>query len=274
VTSHDGFTLLDLVSYNQKHNEHNGEDGRDGENHNRSWNCGVEGETRNEEVLALRAQQQRNFLATLLLSQGVPMLLAGDEMGRTQRGNNNAYCQDNVVSWVDWRDPDLALLEFTRLLVSIRRSHPVFQRRRWFEGSSIRGANLTDIGWFKPDGHEMVESDWHVTFARAVGIYLNGQGIQSLGPRGQRLVDDDFYLVLSADAGTLEFTIPEALGPGDWNVIVDTDPAFNPAQATTYQTGEIIDVPPRTVVALLRVNDTGRSPIWPDHGTNRHKRLR
>ena len=207
VTAHDGFTLRDLVSYDRKHNEANGEHNRDGTDDNRSWNCGVEGDTDDPDVLALRRRQQRNFLATLFLSQGVPMLVAGDELGRTQRGNNNGYCQDNEVSWVDW---DLGadgadLLEYTRRLLRLRRDHPVFRRRRFFQGRPIHGrrsvdassSGLADIGWFGPDGREMTERQWAESTVRALGMFLNGDEISEPGPRGQRIVDDSFLVLLN-----------------------------------------------------------------------------
>src|SRR6202035_1917675 len=187
VTCHDGFTLTDLVSYNRKHNDANGEDGADGTNDNRSWNCGAEGPTSDPAVRALRARQRLNFLATLLCSQGVPMLLAGDELGRTQRGNNNAYCQDHEISWVDWTAVDRPLLEFTRWVIAFRRDHPVFRRRRFFQGRPIRGT--LDIGWFKPDGKSMTDEDWDVGYARSLGMFLNGTGIQSHDERGSLITD-------------------------------------------------------------------------------------
>ncbi|MDP8932417.1 MAG: glycogen debranching protein GlgX, partial [Actinomycetota bacterium] len=208
VTAHDGFTLRDLVSYNSKHNEANGENNLDGESDNRSWNCGVEGPSDDPNVLACRAKQQRNFLMTLFLSQGVPMLLGGDELGRTQYGNNNAYCQDNEISWYEWDKLDEELLEFTRLLIALRHQHPVFRRRRWFVGRSIRGTELSDIGWFRPDGSEMRDEDWEVGSAKSLGVFLNGRGIPTPGPRGERIVDDDFYVVFNASDQPLDFTLP------------------------------------------------------------------
>jgi isoamylase len=224
VTAHDGFTLRDLVSYDHKHNEDNGEDNRDGEDFNRSWNCGVEGDTDDPHVLALRARQQRNFLATLFLSQGVPMLVMGDEVGRTQQGNNNAYCQDNALSWVCWESADEALLEFTRRVIRLRHRHPALQRRRWFQGVSIRGSGLTDIGWFKPDGSEMTDEDWNASFAKALGVFLNGQGILGRGPRGERLSDQDLYVLFNAHHAPVEFCIPTALGEAPWTLALDTHP--------------------------------------------------
>ena len=199
VTAHDGFTLRDLVSYNEKHNEANGEDNNDGESHNRSWNCGVEGPTDDPEVNALRARQQRNFLATTLLSQGVPMISHGDELGRTQNGNNNGYCQDNEITWIHWDKADTELLEFTRSVSALRAAHPVFRRRRFFNGMPVRrrgAVGLPDISWFRPDGSEMSDDDWGSGFGKSVAVYLNGLGIPDLDARGQRVTDDSFCLVL------------------------------------------------------------------------------
>jgi isoamylase len=208
VTAHDGFTLRDLVSYNDKHNEANGEENRDGEGHNRSWNMGAEGETDDVEVREARSRQQRNFLTTLLLSQGIPMILGGDEIGRTQQGNNNAYCQDNEISWFDWENVDRALLAFVQRLIQIRREHPVFSRRRWFQGQPLHGVGLHDIGWFKPDGALMSDEEWAVGFAKSIGVYLNGNAIPSLDERGQRIVDDSFYLLFNAHHEPMSFTLP------------------------------------------------------------------
>ena len=226
VTCHDGFTLLDLVSYSEKHNEANGEDNRDGEPHNRSWNCGAEGETDDPQILSIRRRQRRNFMATLLLSQGVPMILAGDELGRTQRGNNNAYCHDGPLSWIHWDTGDAELRQFARRLVAFRLAHPVLSRRRWFEGRSIRGSNLTDIGWFKPDGTEMTDQDWNVAFARALGVFLNGDGIDSPGPRGEQVVDDSFYVLFNAGSSSIEFVIPQSLDHEPWRRVLDTTRGF------------------------------------------------
>jgi len=217
VTAHDGFTLRDLVSYNEKHNEANGEDGNDGESHNRSWNCGAEGPTDDPEVNALRARQQRNLLATLLLSQGVPMLLGGDEIGRTQGGNNNAYCQDNEISWFDWDDVDEDLLAFTRRCIAIRKEHPVLHRRRWFFGQPIRG-NM-DIEWYRPDGGVMEDEDWDSS-PRTVGLYLDGRGIRSRDNRGRPIIDDSFLLLISTEETEVEWKLPAM--DGDWVVELDT----------------------------------------------------
>jgi glycogen operon protein len=225
VTCHDGFTLHDLVSYNDKHNEDNGEDNRDGESHNRSWNCGAEGETDDPDVLALRGRQMRNFIATLMLSQGVPMLSHGDELARTQQGNNNAYCQDNELSWVDWPEPGEKndLLEFTRAMVWLRRDHPVLRRRRFFHGRPVEGTHdeLSDIAWFTPEGAEMTQQDWDSAQASALTVFLNGDAISEPGPRGERIQDDSFLLMFNAYHEPLEFEVPVGQG-GEWTVVVDT----------------------------------------------------
>src|SRR5205814_9372510 len=187
VTAHDGFTLRDLVSYNEKHNETNLEENRDGTDDNRSWNCGVEGPTDDPEVRVLRARQQRNFLATLLLSQGVPMLLGGDELGRTQRGNNNAWCQDNELSWLDWEHPDGELFEFTRRLIALRRQHPVFRRTKFFGG---KGEQLPDVWWMRPDGRRMTRRDWDNKEGGAIGVFLNGDELHMQDAHGEDLRDD------------------------------------------------------------------------------------
>ena len=219
VTAHDGFTLADLVSYNDKHNGANGEDNRDGESFNRSWNCGAEGPTDDPAIVACRRRQQRNLLATLFLSQGVPMLLGGDEIGRTQRGNNNAYCQDNEISWFDWRQVDEELLAFTRRIIALRREHPVFRRRRWFQGRPIRG--VPDIGWFRPDGAEMDDADWETGFARSVAVFLNGDAIPDRDERGRRVTDDWFLLILNAHDQPIDWTLPSH-GVARWRVVLDT----------------------------------------------------
>ncbi|MBN9742137.1 MULTISPECIES: glycogen debranching protein GlgX [Amycolatopsis] len=225
VTAHDGFTLTDLVSYNEKHNEANGEDNRDGADDNRSWNCGVEGPTDDEEVLALRARQRRNLLATLLLSQGVPMLLHGDELGRTQQGNNNAYCQDTELSWMDWElaTENADLVEFTGALAAFRKAHPVFRRRRFFQGKPVRkGEELGDIAWFTPAGEEMTEQNWDDAFGKSVVIFLNGEGIPDLDPRGMPVEDDSFLLAFNAHWEDIAMTLPGNGYGREWTVVVDT----------------------------------------------------
>ncbi|MGH9084418.1 MAG: glycogen debranching protein GlgX, partial [Acidimicrobiales bacterium] len=243
VTAHDGFTLRDLVSYDEKHNEANGEGGADGESTNRSWNCGVEGPTDDPAVLACRAAQQRNFLVTLLLSQGVPMLLAGDELGRTQGGNNNAYCQDNEVSWHDWDAVDKELLEFTKQLIALRLDHPTFRRRRYFQGIPIRGT--VDLGWCKPDGTEMTDEDWEVGHARSVGLFINGDAITQRDQRGQHVVDDSFLLLMSAHDEPIEWTLPTQWG-GPWSVVLDTTGTHE----ESVPVGGKVTVPARSVVVL------------------------
>ena len=226
VTAHDGFTLRDLVSYNEKRNEANGENNLDGESHNRSWNCGAEGETDDQEVNALRSRQQRNILATLLLSQGVPMIVAGDELGRTQGGNNNAYCQDNEISWIDWEHADTDLQAFVARVISLRRSHAVFRRTNWFAGHPVgrprAGLPLPDIAWFTPFGEEMTEEDWDNGFAKSVAVFLNGEGITGRGERGERLTDDSFLLLFNGHFEQLEFHLPAAEWGGYWELVLDT----------------------------------------------------
>lgn len=208
ITAHDGFTLNDLVSYNDKHNEANKEHNRDGESHNNSWNMGVEGPTTDEKINLLREKQKKNFLTTLFLSQGVPMLLAGDEWGRTQQGNNNAYCQDNEISWLNWAAVDEELLAFTKKIIGFRNEHPVFRRHNWFKGMPVKDKGLEDIAWFLPSGKEMDQHHWNEDFAKSLGIFLNGYGIHALGPRGQEIIDDSFYLIFNAYHDTLQYVLP------------------------------------------------------------------
>ena len=260
VTCHDGFTLRDLVSYNEKHNEANKEKNRDGESHNRSWNCGVEGPTDDADVLALRARQQRNFLVTLLLSQGVPMLLHGDEVGRSQHGNNNVYCQDNELSWFDWEDMDEELLDFTRALVRLRADHPVFRQRRWFQGQLAQGEQVADIGWCTPDGEEMGDEDWHTGYARSLTVYLNGQAITAPGPRGERITDDSFLILLNAHQGPIDFTIPDFDNGRAWCTVLDTmdgaPPRPTPGDVDRcFRAGDRLAVGPRSTVVLCGPDD-------------------
>jgi isoamylase len=255
VTAHDGFTLHDLVSYDAKHNEANGESNADGNSDNRSWNCGVEGETTDAKVLALRRTQQRNFLVTLMLSQGVPMLLAGDECGRTQKGNNNCYCQDNELSWFDWARRDAELLQFTRDLIRLRLDHPVFRRRRFFHGQPIRG--VADIGWCKPDGTEMSDQDWEVGFARSVGMFVNGQAIPGRDLRGQKIVDDSFLLLFNASADPLEWKLPRAWAR-PWTVVLDTSVhAGDASDHIGAVADEVLTVGSHTTVVLTDAAPTG-----------------
>ena len=223
ITAHDGFTLRDLVSYNSKHNEANLENNRDGSDNNISWNCGVEGPTDVPAIRALRGRQSRNLLATLLLSQGVPMITAGDEIARTQQGNNNAYCQDSPISWVDWTmdDERTALFTFARRVIDLRRNHPVFRRRHFFEGRALRGEAVQDIVWLKPDGQEMTDEEWNHDFARCLGVYLAGDRLDETDARGHPVVDEDFIVLFNAHDGPISFTLPPFDGFG-WIVLVDT----------------------------------------------------
>ena len=222
LAAHDGFPLRDLVQYEQKHNEANLDENRDGENENRSCNYGVEGPTEDEGINELRARQQRNFLCTLFLSQGVPMLLSGDELGRTQGGNNNAYCQDNEISWIDWSNIDSDLLDFTRRLIQFRKDHPSFSRKSWFQGLPIRGVGVEDICWFRPDGNEMEEENWNVDCARSLGVFLSGLGLRSLGPKGEKLTDKNFYVVFNAHHDPINIVLPPAKYGHEWKMVFDT----------------------------------------------------
>jgi len=225
VTAHDGFTLADLVSYNGKHNDANGEGGRDGTDDNRSWNSGVEGPTDDPAVMALRARQQRNFLATMLLSQGVPMISHGDELGRTQQGNNNAYCQDSPLTWVDWAGADSDLIEFTASVARLRRYHPTFRRRRFFDGRPVKrgqGEPLPDIVWMTPSGDVMSDADWDADFGRSIAVFFNGRGIRGTDERGQSIVDDSFLLLFNAHDDALEFALPPEEYGAAWNTVIDT----------------------------------------------------
>ncbi|MDH6237372.1 glycogen debranching protein GlgX [Cryobacterium sp. CG_9.6] len=225
VTAHDGFTLADLVSYNEKHNDANGEDNNDGESHNRSWNSGEEGPTSDPDILALRAKQHRNFLATLLLSQGVPMLLHGDELGRTQSGNNNSYAQDSELSWIHWDEADQPLIEFTAAISRLRRDHPTFRRSRFFSGRPGKrgvGDSLPDIVWLGADGTEMAEEDWDKTGTRLVAKFLNGSGIRERDSRGHEISDVNFILCFNADSDEVDFTLPPEEFGAEWEIVVDT----------------------------------------------------
>ncbi|HSJ91469.1 MAG TPA: hypothetical protein VK917_05340, partial [Ilumatobacter sp.] len=255
VTCHDGFTLTDLVSYDEKHNDDNGEEGRDGESHNRSYNHGVEGPTDDPEIKAVRDRQRRNFMMTLLLSQGVPLLSGGDEIGRTQHGNNNGYCQDNELSWHDWDAADHEFLEWTRRLVAFRAAHPVFRRRRWFQGRRIRG--IDDMAWFRPDGDEMSDVNWEQGHAKSVGVFVNGESIQATDPFGGRIVDDTFYLAFNASELDLEWRIPDAKWGAAW--VVELDSAFplrgNPGMTPRpFHAGETFTCLSRSSLVLRRVS--------------------
>ena len=265
ITAHDGFTLHDLVSYNEKHNQANGEDGNDGDNNNSSWNCGAEGPTDDQGVLQLRERQKRNFLATLLLSQGVPMIAHGDELDRTQQGNNNVYCQDNELSWMDWSHLDTAkhradeaeaqlrpsqlLTAFTARVAALRAAHPIFRRQRFFQGRTIRGSNLEDIAWLRPDGQQMSDEDWDTGYARSVAVFLNGQGIPDRDELGERVVDDSFLLLINAHHEPVTFTLPDTDYGHHWSTVLDT---ANPDRPTpdTAKPGEQHTIPDRTLRVL------------------------
>ncbi|WP_245873219.1 glycogen debranching protein GlgX [Streptomyces phaeoluteigriseus] len=256
VTAHDGFTLRDLVSYNDKHNEANGEGNRDGESDNRSWNCGTEGETDDPAVLELRARQQRNLLATLLLSQGIPMICHGDELGRTQRGNNNAYCQDNEVSWIDWRATPQRrdLVDFTRRLIALRSAHPVLRRRRFFRGETVThaGQPLPDLVWLLPDAREMTDRDWQRSDAHCVGVFLNGDAIAEPDPRGRPVVDDSFLLLLNSYWEPVVFRLPGTEFGERWAVRVDTVEPDGGPDETEFKAGAAVAVEARSLIVLSR----------------------
>jgi glycogen operon protein len=224
VIAHDGFTLHDLVSYDKKHNEANGEQGRDGSDNNDSWNCSVEGETENPEVIELRERQKRNFLTTLMVSQGVPMICHGDELGRTQRGNNNAYCQDNELTWLDWSldERKRALLDFTQRVIALRHEQPVLRRRRFFSGGYVRGSGLKDIVWFRPDGQEMTGDDWNHPQARALGMMLGGDAIPTLDEQGEPIIGDTLLVLTNAYHKPLDFVLPAIEWGECWEVLIDT----------------------------------------------------
>ncbi|BBX14804.1 glycogen operon protein GlgX homolog [Mycobacterium novum] len=254
VTCHDGFTLADLVSYNEKHNEANGEDNTDGESYNRSWNCGVEGPTDDAAILALRAHQVRNIMATLLISQGTPMIAHGDELGRTQHGNNNVYCQDSELSWMDWSlvDKNADLLAFTRALTALRTAHPVFRRRRFFEGRPIRGGDqVRDIAWLTPAGHEMTQQDWDSEFGRCVMVFLNGEALPEPDARGRRIVDDSFLLCFNAGETPVDFVTPDGGYAQGWRAVIDTADAAGRSELSV-EAGHTVTVAARSLIILCR----------------------
>ncbi|MEC4672248.1 MAG: glycogen debranching protein GlgX [Nitrospirota bacterium] len=251
VTAHDGFTLRDLVSYDQKHNEANGENNRDGTDDNLSWNCGVEGPTDNPAILELRERQKRNFLATLLLSQGVPMICGGDEVGRTQHGNNNAYCQDSEISWFDWNldRSSQQLLAFTRQVIQLQQEHPVFQRRRFFQGRRIRGSEVKDISWLRPDGKEMDDEEWNKGF-QALALRLAGDAIEEADSRGRPIKDDTFLLLLNAYQDPVSFTLPAHKRGIRWELVFDTAVPVPPKRPRLFKGGQTYSVTGRTLALL------------------------
>jgi len=258
ICAHDGFTLHDLVTYNDKHNEANQEENRDGNDNNHSWNCGVEGETDDAEINALRARQKRNLLATLLFSQGVPMLVAGDEMGRTQHGNNNAYCQDNEISWLSWdlKPQDRDLLEFTQYIISLRKAHPLFRRRYFFHGRPIRGGEVKDIVWLNPDGFEMSAKDWEQAFSRCLGVYFAGDTLLETDDRGRVLTDDNLLMLINAHHESIAFTLPEFDGHYYWDVLLDTINATGTPEIARYKAGQGYPVGGRSLVVLKQALTT------------------
>jgi len=251
VTAHDGFTLRDLVSYNEKHNEANGENNQDGESHNRSWNCGVEGPTDDPAVNVLRSRQQRNFITTLMLSQGIPMLVAGDEIGRTQQGNNNAYCQDNEISWFDWQSADHGLFEFTRRVIRLRNEHPAFRRTGWFKGRPLRGRGISDITWMRIDGESMSEEDWQQGFVKSLVVFLNGDELHELDADGKRVHDASFLLLFNAHYEPLDFTLPSVSFGKSWTVVIDTATEVGERNAT-FGAGSTARVEGRSMIVLTR----------------------
>ena len=255
ITAHDGFTLHDVVSYNDKHNEANGEENRDGSDNNNSWNCGAEGATDDEEINALRARQKRNLLATLFFSQGVPMLLAGDEMGRSQQGNNNAYCQDNEISWVDWAlsADDQDFLAFVQRVITLRREHPVFRRKHFFQGRAIRGSQIKDIAWIRPDGKEMSDDEWDHEFAHCLGVYLSGDAMEERDGRGRPIKDDNFLLLFNSHHESAPFQLPEIGKAGVWQSLLDTQFSDEPPAERKFKGGDIYPLEARSLALLIQL---------------------
>jgi len=260
VTAHDGFTLQDLVSYNGKHNEANGENNRDGTDNNRSWNCGVEGPTDNPDIQALRAKQKRNLLATLLLSQGVPMIYAGDAIGHTQMGNNNAYCQDNPTSWMNWnfQPEDRDLLLFVQRMINLRKRHPVFRRRHFFQGRPIKGASVKDILWLNPGGNEMNEHEWRDPSVRCLGMFLSGQGLDETDERGRKLGDENFLILLNADHEDEQFALPASRPGIRWIAWMDTSREGGLRPVETYDAGSVYPLQARSMTVLMERRGNGK----------------
>jgi glycogen operon protein len=252
VTCHDGFTLADLVSYNDKHNEANGDDNHDGADDNMSWNCGVEGGSDDPEIVALRERQMRNLLVTLILSQGIPMLCGGDEVARTQRGNNNAYCQDNEISWFKWPLPRSASrqLEFIRALIRLRLAHPVFHRRKFFQGRRIQGSEVKDLSWFRPDGKEMTEDEWTNWFSRCVGLRLAGDAIEEMDEMGEPIVGDTFLILINAHYEPVPFVLPAHRARVRWESVLDTRSWDIGGRGRTYRAGDQYELEGRSVAVL------------------------
>ena len=253
ATAHDGFTLQDLVSYNDKHNEANGEENRDGTDNNRSWNCGAEGPTDNEEINRLRARQTRNFITTLFLSQGVPMFLAGDEVGRTQQGNNNAYCQDNEISWINWEQfgTEKELVSFVRKVIALRQRHPVFRRRNFFQGRAIKGAGIKDILWLRPDGREMTDEEWNQEHARTLGVFLSGSAVDEIDDRGQLITDENFVVLMNAHHEDVPFSLPTVASGMAWISLIDTACESTKCLGTAHEAMTAYPLQPRSMVVLV-----------------------
>jgi isoamylase len=260
VTAHDGFTLQDLVSYNEKHNEANGENNRDGNNNNLSWNCGVEGPTDDPDIQALRAKQKRNLLATLFLSQGVPMMYQGDAIGQTQMGNNNAYCQDNQTTWLNWdlQPQDRDLLAFVQRMINLRKRHPIFHRRHFFQGRPIKGANIKDVLWLNPAGHEMNEEEWRDSSVHCLGMFLSGQGLDETDERGRKISDENFLVLLNAHHEDVEFTLPAFRPSGRWVAWMDTSREGGLRPADTYDFGVGYPLQARSLVVLMERRKNGK----------------
>jgi isoamylase len=259
VVAHDGFTLNDLVSYNHKHNEANGEENRDGHDHNLSYNFGVEGPTDRPDIVRARERQKRNFIATLLLSQGVPMICGGDEMGRTQHGNNNAYAQDNEISWLDWElsERDRELLAFTRRVARLRREHPTFRRRRFFRGRAIRGSDVRDLVWISPDGTEMTDPEWHAGYVRCFGMALGGEAMEEWSERGERITDANFLLLFNADGAEIGFTLPDFGHAREWRLVFDTARPEVEEGARAFRDGDTVPLTGRSMVVLIENGEDG-----------------
>lgn len=254
ITAHDGFTLHDLVSYNEKHNEANGENNNDGTDDNMSWNCGVEGFTEDTGIQQTRKKFQRNLLTSLFLSQGVPMLLAGDELSRTQQGNNNAYCQDSEISWINWAGADKELLEFTKKLIRLRKEHPTFCRKRWFQGKKIKGIGVEDIAWFLPDGSEMADEHWSQHYAKSLAIYMNGKALGLVGPTGEKIIDGTFFLVFNAHSEPMDFKLPNENYAQDWVKVLDTAQNVANEDLEKYNPNDVLHVEGCSVVVLKHQN--------------------
>ncbi|KLT66718.1 glycogen debranching protein GlgX [Pedobacter sp. BMA] len=248
ITAHDGFTLHDLVTYNEKCNEANGDDNEDGEAHNHSWNCGAEGETAIEEVNQLRAKQKRNYLMTLFLSQGIPMIVAGDELGRTQHGNNNAYCQNSALSWINWEKADAGLQNFTAQLIQLRKNHPSLSRKEWILGNTIEADGLLDIGWFNVDGTQMQHHDWERIAPVRIGVFLHGEGIVSTDVKGNGILDAHFFIIFNAGADDIAFKLPEGGYPEKWSVAISTGTLQ--AGMTNLSAGQMVDIEGRSVTVF------------------------